>query len=411
MSIFIINIILLPRVLISYRKSSVKEIFREELTKQEKSNQVGYLLIDSDINILDKNVDEVSQSFLKIINYDIEKGKFGKSCTAKRIDKMIYYYLILENDNEYEVLYFVDMKQFGFENSIQSVFLLVGVILAICYFIAATLIARKFTSPLRIMTEQVKDITVRSYKQPIRINRYDEIGELARSIEIMRQELYEQEQNQIQTFQYISHDLRTPLAVIKGYLESINDGIYSAEDISEPIGIALEEVERLDRRVNDILLLTKLESFYKDDGTKEAHPIKDVIEIVVKRLKIENRDIKWKLDLDSSKFNGQDDMWIVIFENILSNFIRYANKSISVEVKKNMITLRNDGEHIPDHLISKVFKPYEKGTSGNFGIGLAIVYRTLMNYGYNISVENEKNGVKFTIVKKSYVWDENKTKL
>ena len=90
-------------------------------------------------------------------------------------------------------------------------------------------------------------------------------------------------------------------------------------------------------------------------------------------------------------------MWDAIIDNILNNFIRYANKTVKITIKNNKIVFYNDGPNIDDSVLNNIFTPYEKGIKGVFGLGLSIVKKTLQFLEYDISIENVKNGVKFII--------------
>ena len=79
------------------------------------------------------------------------------------------------------------------------------------------------------------------------------------------------------------------------------------------------------------------------------------------------------------------------------NRFRNLKKKVKITVKNNKIILYNDGENIDEKLLNNIFTPYEKGVNGVFGLGLSIVKKTLHFLNYDISIENVKNGVKFTI--------------
>ena len=110
-------------------------------------------------------------------------------------------------------------------------------------------------------------------------------------------------------------------------------------------------------------------------------------------------DVEFVLDIDkkSTIFRGNADMWEAIIDNILNNFMRYAKKQVKITVKNNKIILYNDGDVIDEKVLNNIFTPYEKGVNGVFGLGLSIVKKTLHFLNYDISIENVKNGVKFTI--------------
>ena len=90
-------------------------------------------------------------------------------------------------------------------------------------------------------------------------------------------------------------------------------------------------------------------------------------------------------------------MWEAIVDNMLHNFIRYAKKEIKISIKNNKITFYNDGPTIDENIVSDLFTPYKKGIKGQFGLGLSIIKKSLYLIGYDIVVNNEKKGVKFTI--------------
>ena len=90
-------------------------------------------------------------------------------------------------------------------------------------------------------------------------------------------------------------------------------------------------------------------------------------------------------------------MWEAIIDNLLNNFVRYADKSIKITIKNNKIILYNDGPNIDPNILNDIFTPYKKGVKGQFGLGLSIVQKTLAFLNYDIHIENEKNGVKFII--------------
>ena len=91
----------------------------------------------------------------------------------------------------------------------------------------------------------------------------------------------------------------------------------------------------------------------------------------------------------------------MVIENILENQIRYARREIRISMKQRdkftFLCIHNDGEEIPKGAISKVFDKFEKGSSGKFGLGMAIVKYIVEFHKGEIYVENENEGVSFYI--------------
>jgi len=104
------------------------------------------------------------------------------------------------------------------------------------------------------------------------------------------------------------------------------------------------------------------------------------------------------LDLDASTYYGVYDYFFSAFSNIVDNMLRYAKTTIQITLKHNILTFENDGEPIEEKLIETLFKPYEKGPKGQFGLGLSIVKRTMDLFHFSIEVYNTKEGVGFKIM-------------
>ena len=125
-----------------------------------------------------------------------------------------------------------------------------------------------------------------------------------------------------------------------------------------------------------------------------------IIQTAVDKFKLSNKDINFVLDINKKEtiFNGNEEMWEAIIDNILSNFVRYAKNKIKITIKNNKIILYNDGPNIDENIINNIFTPYEKGINGVFGFGLSIVKNTLQILEYDIHIENKKEeGVYFII--------------
>ncbi len=99
------------------------------------------------------------------------------------------------------------------------------------------------------------------------------------------------------------------------------------------------------------------------------------------------------------KANTADEAsWIRIIENIMTNHMRYAKSKININLS-DVISIKNDGETIDQHLLSKIKKPFVKGKTGKSGLGLTIIANTLKLYHYELEVVNRDDGVEYLIIK------------
>jgi two-component system sensor histidine kinase CssS len=84
-------------------------------------------------------------------------------------------------------------------------------------------------------------------------------------------------------------------------------------------------------------------------------------------------------------------------ENLLDNAIRYAKSEIVITLKEGYLSVYNDGAPISQDTMNKMFKPYEKGSKGKFGLGLSICNKVVNAYGYSLEAQNTEFGVIFRV--------------
>jgi two-component system sensor histidine kinase CssS len=238
---------------------------------------------------------------------------------------------------------------------------------------------------------QVALLTPNQYRLPIEINGNDEITDLARTIEKMRQEIQQSEKTKQEMLQNISHDFKTPIAVIQSYAEAIKDGITDSSEAN----VIVKQAEMLNQKVKQLLELSKLE-YLKSDLDYEKVSIKDVIINIVNNQKYRT-ETEFILDLDDSAYFGVKENFYTAFSNIIDNAVRYAKTKIVVTLKNKKLTFFNDGESISQQFIEELFKPYQKGQKGQFGLGMSIAQKTMTHFNLLLKVENVEGGVMFTI--------------
>ena len=252
-------------------------------------------------------------------------------------------------------------------------------------------------SRINKLKEKIDNINNDNYDHKIKHYYDDELLTLDTALENMRIYLKEQEEYKNQMYQNISHDFKTPITVMKSYIEAAEDGIETKEKTLE---IVKEQLNKLEIKVHSLLYLNKL-NYIQDqkDFLKVQYDVSKTIYAAVEKFQVSRPDVEFIVDIDKKNtiFRGSSDMWEAIIDNILNNFTRYAVKQIKITVKNNKIILYNDGPNIDENVLNNIFTPYEKGVKGVFGLGLSIVKKTLHFLNYDISIENVKNGVKFII--------------
>lgn len=227
----------------------------------------------------------------------------------------------------------------------------------------------------------------------------DELNELNNTIEQVGKELKEKDEYKNMMFQNLSHELKTPISVIQSYLEGVNDGVVDGSDALKIIG---EEATTLYNQVQTILQINKID--YMKDSQKYKNSKTNLEKVILESIekhKLMRTDLEFILNFEenskNNEFNGTEDMWKAVIDNILGNFMRFANQKIEITIKDRVITLSNDGEKLKKDMLSKIFLPYIKGNKGQSGLGLSIVKKTVNIFGYDIAAMNTENGVQFVI--------------
>ena len=403
-SIIIIVIIslgmVLPKTLLPVYEENLYNYLNQSLNLLEKpennrvDSEVAYIYIDNDKNIyISNNLSDViniksTSEILKNIN-DSE----GKIVRGKKV----YYYYTSKTDVMTKVAITTDSYINSMKKEILKIILAVVGITFIIISLLVLIWSNNLVNRIKKLKDKVDNINNDNYNHKMIYDYDDELYTLEVAIENMRIYLKEQEAYKNQMYQNISHDFKTPITVMKSYIEAMEDGIESKEKITK---VLKEQLNKLEVKVHSLLYLNKL-NYLKEEKEKlnDTCDVSKVIFASVDKFSPSRNDVKFSLDIDKKNtiFRGSYEMWEAIIDNILNNFMRYAKKSIKITVKNNKIILYNDGPNIDKDVLNNIFTPYEKGVRGVFGLGLSIVKKTLGLLNYDINIENVKNGVKFII--------------
>ncbi len=251
--------------------------------------------------------------------------------------------------------------------------------------------------PLDLIINYIDKVR-RGEKATLTVNRYDEIGEVAEALVSMNDQLEQQQHIRDEMIQNISHDLKTPIATIKSYSESIKDGIYPYDTLEKSVDVVTENADRLENKVYSLITYNKM-GYLVDNGNNYLNVhMEPIIHKAILDCEVLRNDIEIKTEIDSDVyFHGEEEPWRVVIENLLDNALRYAHNLIRITLSDNLLEVYNDGPAIEKDRLDKLFKPYEKGSKGKFGLGLSIIKKVTETYGYNVTGENMNEGVVFRI--------------
>ncbi len=352
------------------------------------NSEIAYIYINDEIVYTSINFSKITKEDAnKILEY-IKQPKGNFTISSKK-----YYYVKID-----DIISITDDKYIKqvIKNTIKSIklpIMLSILIVSIPAIIWITIIVLKILK----LKEKSDNIDNNRYNHKFDFYIDDELKKLNHSLENMRESFMKNEEYKNELYQNISHDFKTPLSIIKSYTEAREDNMCTYEEYMKVIK---EQLVDLERRVRSLLYLNKLDYLSNYNREIKEVDISKLVKEEIKKFKYLNREISIKYSTDNSKIYGNYELLEGVFDNILTNSYRYANKIISITIKNGKIIIYNDGEHIKEDIIDYMFTPFRKGIKGDFGLGLSIVKKSLKLINYNIYAVNEKAGVSFIISKK-----------
>lgn len=391
--------IILPKVLEPYFEETVYTYLDKPLEVMHKDNNID--VIDNIIYISnDNNNYRVSPNYKDIIDVndisDIMKyitynrGKFNYKGN-------VYYYITTRGREGKSVAITNDYYIKNLRKNILYVTIPVVIGIFIIILVLLLLWSNYLVKRIKKLKLKIDNFNNPDYKLDSKNELDDELMLLDNTIDEMKDMILSKEKYEREMYQNISHDFKTPIMVVKSYIEAYKDKIETADNT---INVTKEEMDKLEKKVKKLLELNKatyLKNNYNLDETIDIIPI---IKDKIKNYRIINKDLKYEIIINNKeKVKGNMELWDSILDNLLSNMVRYANKKIVITINKNNILFYNDGEHIKEDMLKKIFDSYVKGKNGGHGLGLSIVKNNLKLLKYKIKVENKDIGVEFIIEK------------
>lgn len=243
----------------------------------------------------------------------------------------------------------------------------------------------------------------------------DEIGELAQSFNSMADALEEVDKNRREFISNVSHEIRSPITSIKGFIGGILDGVIPKDKENYYLAIAYDEIQRLTRLVNDLLDLSAIEAGRFSLRIEEIN-INEIIRLTVINFEPKIKEKRLNVDVcfkeDNLYVAADRDRLIQVVTNLIDNALKYVNEGGTVKLwtrakgDKVYVSVFNDGPTIPKedlkHIWDRFYKADKSRTSKmSTGLGLPIVRNILSQLGEDIWVDNkEGEGVTFTFTLK-----------
>lgn len=351
--------------------------------------------------------------------------------------KINYIMLSGKLDNGFETYIRIPLSSIKESVRISNSFLYtIATIVIVVGGIAIMYISKSFSNPISEINSIAKKMSNLDFSHKYVVTDDDEINELGQSINVMSDKL-EATINQLRSTNIelekdiekkskidemrksfisdVSHELKTPIALIQGYSEGLLENVNSDPDSRKFYAeVILDETNKMDKMVKQLLELTKLE-YEKREFNNTAFNIVELEKEIVRtsQVMLDEKGVKVEFDTEDKIEVFADDMYISqIVTNYLTNAIKHVKEingekyikitnTVLKDKEKVRVTVFNTGNNISEENLTRVWNRFFKADEarnrddGGSGIGLSIVRAIMNNYGNDFGVENKDNGVEF----------------
>ncbi len=385
------------------------------------SNPTAYTPMNPELENIKLTDDEIGKGNRKVL-YEAFQGKIDSYTAYNSMYEMTTMAVgapIYSDDEEVVgavlLLAPVETEQNSLNNTYMKLVISVLISMGISILVAFWL-TRKLTNPISKIRSTTKQLAEGNYNAKTGIKEKNEIGELASTVDILSLKLEENEQERtnmekirMDFFSNVSHELRTPITVMRAYLESLIDNVVPAEKHSQYYERMLAECTGMQRLVQDLLLLSKMEN---PDFIIEKEPVNlvQVFDDILRNMRLvcnqKGINLQYDTDTECCFILGDYDRIRQVFIAILDNAIKFSHYGctiyINIESKDKLIVkIRDEGEGItPEelpHIFEKFYTRKQPNNLNGSGLGLVIVKQIVEKHDGVISVESNKGeGTIFT---------------
>lgn len=291
-------------------------------------------------------------------------------------------------------------------------FILVTILVLLLALVISYFISKKLSNPIIKLTNATKKFGKQEEHQAFDIpDEFFEITELAKTLEYANNEVVQTDELRKELMANVSHDLKTPLTMIKAYAEMVRDLTYRDKKKREQnLNVIIEEADRLNQLVNDILTLSVMENKMMVLEIQEID-LNDFIESILGRYQIFEFEEEYHFRYEGCnhvKVKADPQKLEQVFYNLINNAIQYTgdDKEICIQVtnqkKDYLVEIKNHGEPIPKEELKNIWNKYYRSKKNHqrsivgTGLGLSIVKQILElhNFKYGV-ISNQKEGTIF----------------
>lgn len=282
---------------------------------------------------------------------------------------------------------------------------------AVCFVIMLTLLvaawlSQRISKPVKEMTLVARRIASGDFSQRVSCDAEGELGILSSSFNQMTASLAEMDEVQSSFISDVSHELRTPMTIISGFVDGILDGTIPPEEHKKYLEIVLSEIKRLNRLVNDLLEMSRLNSGkieLKMVPFDIAESMRKAIVAFEQGLNEKKVDVEVDFENDTMMALGNSDSIYRVITNILDNAVKFTPEGGRIGIKirteggKVKLSVENSGNGLSEkelkHIWDRFYQADKSRSASRRGAGLGLyIVKNIMNAHDNLIYAESKEG-------------------
>ncbi len=340
--------------------------------------------------------EDIIQAIGNTVIGSIQKGKIEEEGRLRSGDTTYYYYVDDSLGADNWMVFLISATQ---EKGNGLIYLMALLISVAAGFIASGFVSKRIVKPIHELEIFADEVAQHHWSARTPESDTREILQLSDSLRRMKNSLQETEERERQFLQSGSHNLKTPVMVIKGYAQAIIDGVLDGP-VDHAAQIIRTEAENLERRISQTLKFNTYGHAMESERKLEVIRLDRLMKSLVNRFSVVRPDLNWHTELMEMEIMASSDALRTAFENLFENQIRFAKSEITVTMTLDediRVYITNDGPLFTQEDPMCLFDRYTKDQEGCFGLGLAIVKQIIEGHGGRVEAGNLEEGVYFLV--------------
>ena len=363
-----------------------------------------YLVLHSTIPEFEQGVFTDMETIMSLLSD--EKRQFSYSFSSHRLEENLFYIL----SSIIPLRERLDLRPLFIR---VTIFFILIILLAVFAIVMSIVIARTITRSVQILENNTRRIAEGELNLNVDVKGSNEIISLTNSLNKMRNTLKEEELRRSRFIMGISHDLRTPLALIKGYAEAIEDDVIEPAARADASRIIIGKADQLEGMINDLIDFVRMDSGEWREQLDEINVtafLKNFAKTIKADVELLHHELIPDISLQENLLLPMDEKLTQrALENLIHNAVRYTPpgsliRFSAVQNENNIeITVSDNGPGLDKETLPHIFEMFFRGTSSRreqgLGLGLAVVKWIVDYHGWTIHTSSEKGkGTSFAII-------------